>query len=69
MFGFFKKLADVAKKVGSGVAKVAKKVWQVAKPVAEVAMPMIEQAGPKGAAVSQIYRQAAPIADYLLGSR
>ena len=70
MFGFFKKIADVAKKVGSGIGKAAKKVWQVAKPIADTVMPIVGTAGgAKGAAVQQIYQHAAPIADYLLGSR
>lgn len=69
-FGFFKKLGDIAKKVGSGIKKVASKVWQVAKPIADTVMPIVGTAGgAKGAAVQQIYQHAAPIADYLLGSR
>lgn len=69
-FGFFKKLVDIAKKVGSGVAKVAKKVWQVGKPIVGAVMPAIESSGhPAGAVAGRIWRTAAPIADQILGSR
>ena len=69
-FGWFKKIADVAKKIGSGIKSVASKVWNVAKPVLNTVMPLAAASGhPAGAAASTIYKHAAPIADYLLGSR
>ena len=69
-FGFFKKLGSFVKKVGSGIKSVASKVWNVAKPVLNTVMPLAAASGhPAGAAASTIYKHAAPIADYLLGSR
>ena len=69
-FGFFKKLGDVAKKIGGGIVSAAKKVWNVAKPVLNTVMPLAAASGhPAGQAASTIYQHAAPIADYLLGSR
>ena len=69
-FGFFKKLGSIVKKVGSGIKSVASKVWNVAKPVLNTVMPLAAASGhPAGAAASTIYKHAAPIADYLLGSR
>ena len=68
--GFFKKLTDFAKKVGSGVANVAKKVWSVAKPIVGLVAPALQSAPhPLAQKIGTGLTMASPFVDNLLGNR
>ena len=68
--GFFHKLVELAKKVGSGVKNVASKVWKVAKPIVGLAAPILEAAPhPVAQKIGTGLSIATPYVDRLLGSR